>query len=148
MADDDSIDNGKITTLLEGAVSSNRDEDDLGLPNSNKDDDFEVVEDVRSLPVKPDKGGQPNAKIILYRGGNVESIRIYDSKGYVYRDYDLTNHGNSKNHPVVPHVHDWIVDSVNDKIRREKWCEPTDEEIKFIEGAIEYGNSRQAKVYK
>ena len=46
MADDDSIDNGKITTLLEGAVSSNRDEDDLGLPNSNKDDDFEVVADL------------------------------------------------------------------------------------------------------
>ena len=106
------------------------------------------MEDVRSLPVKPDKGGQPNAKIILYRGGKVESIRIYDSKGYAYRDYDLTNHGNSKNHPVVPYAHDWIVDSVNDKIRREKWCEPTDEEIKFIEGAIEYGNSRQTKVDK
>ncbi|MBX9013525.1 hypothetical protein HCG60_10895 [Ligilactobacillus murinus] len=148
LAGDESIGNDKMTALLAGAVSANRDENDLGLQNSNKDDDFEVVEDVRSLPVKPDKGGRPNAKIILYRGGKAESIRIYDSKGYAYRDYDLTNHGNSKNHPVVPHVHDWIVDSVNGKIRREKWREPTDEEIKFIEGAIEYGDSRQTEVDK
>lgn len=145
---DDSIRNGKMAILLSDTISGAGDEYDLELPNSNKYDDFEVVEDVRSLPIRPDKGGRPNVKIILLRGGKAESIRTYDGEGYAYRDYDLTNHGNSKRHPVVPHVHDWIVDSTNGKIERGKWREPTDEEIKFIEGAIEYGNSRQAKVDK
>ena len=39
--------------------------------------------------------------------GNVITERYYNGKGEAYLDIDYTNHGNPKNHPVVPHQHNW-----------------------------------------
>jgi hypothetical protein len=33
--------------------------------------------------------------------------RLYDEKGNVKVDIDLTNHGHPKAHLIVPHAHDW-----------------------------------------
>jgi len=33
--------------------------------------------------------------------------RLYDDKGDVKTDIDLTDHGHPKAHPIVPHAHDW-----------------------------------------
>ena len=35
------------------------------------------------------------------------TIRWYDSEGKAYRDVDMSDHGNSKEHPEVPHEHTW-----------------------------------------
>ena len=34
-----------------------------------------------------------------------KTIRWYDSEGKAYRDVDMSDHGNSKEHPEVPHEH-------------------------------------------
>ena len=31
----------------------------------------------------------------------------YDSEGKAYRDVDMSDHGNPKEHPEVPHEHTW-----------------------------------------
>ena len=36
-----------------------------------------------------------------------KTIRWYDSEGKAYRDVDMSDHGNSKEHPEVPHEHTW-----------------------------------------
>ena len=33
--------------------------------------------------------------------------RWYDSEGKAYRDVDMSDHGNPKEHPEVPHEHTW-----------------------------------------
>ena len=39
--------------------------------------------------------------------GNIVTRRWYDSEGKVYRDVDMTNHGNAKTHQEYPHEHFW-----------------------------------------
>ena len=34
-----------------------------------------------------------------------KTIRWYDSEGKAYRDVDMSDHGNPKEHPEVPHEH-------------------------------------------
>jgi hypothetical protein len=36
-----------------------------------------------------------------------KTIRWYDSEGKAYRDVDMSDHGNSKEHLEVPHEHTW-----------------------------------------
>jgi len=36
-----------------------------------------------------------------------KTIRWYDSEGKAYRNVDMSDHGNSKEHPEVPHEHTW-----------------------------------------
>ena len=36
-----------------------------------------------------------------------KTIRWYDSEGKAYRDVDMSDHGNPKEHPEVPHEHTW-----------------------------------------
>ena len=52
--------------------------------------------------------GAPNSSVdILDNAGNITTRRWYDSKGYAYRDVNMTNHGNAKLHPEYPHEHFW-----------------------------------------
>lgn len=44
---------------------------------------------------------------ILDKDGNVVTRRWYDSEGKAYRDIDMGNHGNPKQHSEVPHEHTW-----------------------------------------
>ncbi|AEB75049.1 RHS repeat domain-containing protein [Clostridium botulinum] len=39
--------------------------------------------------------------------GKIIARRFYDELGRALRDVDFTNHGNPKDHPIVPHVHIW-----------------------------------------
>ena len=55
----------------------------------------------------PEKG-IPNSSVDIYdRQGNFVTRRWYGSDGVATRDVDMTNHGNPKNHPEVPHEHFW-----------------------------------------
>ncbi len=37
--------------------------------------------------------------------GNVVAERYFDSNGRAYLEIDYTNHGNAKQHAIVPHQH-------------------------------------------
>ncbi|MGY0374224.1 hypothetical protein [Clostridium sp. JNZ J1-5] len=56
----------------------------------------------------PDLEGKPNSVGKKYgKNGQLEQERYYGPDGRAVKDKDLTNHGNSKRHPKVPHEHDW-----------------------------------------
>lgn len=61
-------------------------------------------------PKIPTKG-KPNSVTKLIRNGQVDQERYYDESGDVYLDIDYSDHGNSANHPIVPHEHIWIKDN-------------------------------------
>ena len=52
--------------------------------------------------------GEPNSKREWYDDdGNLTKERWYGPDGRVTKDRHHTDHGNSKQHPYVPHDHDW-----------------------------------------
>ena len=56
--------------------------------------------------------GEPNSKREWYDDdGNLTKERWYGPDGRVTKDRHHTNHGNSKQHPNVPHDHDWGLDT-------------------------------------
>ena len=56
----------------------------------------------------PGPYGEVNTSVdILDAEGNIKTRRWYDSEGKAYRDVDMSDHGNSKEHPEVPHEHTW-----------------------------------------
>lgn len=57
----------------------------------------------------PGKTGEPNSSVdITDKNGNLKTRRWFDENGNAYRDVDFTDHGNPKEHPQVPHEHEWI----------------------------------------
>ncbi len=67
----------------------------------------------------------------------VIQYRIYDANGNPKVDYDLTNHGSPKYHPVVPHAHEWLVVKDTDGVkykRSKRWRKLNNVERKNIEG--------------
>lgn len=58
--------------------------------------------------VKPGIEGPPNSSVdYLDNAGNIIQRRWYDTNGQVFRDVDMTNHGNPKTHLEFPHEHIW-----------------------------------------
>ena len=56
----------------------------------------------------PGPYGEVNISVdILDAEGNIKTRRWYDSEGKAYRDVDMSDHGNPKEHPEVPHEHTW-----------------------------------------
>ena len=61
-----------------------------------------------SVNKNPGPYGEANTSVdILDAGGNIKTRRWYDSEGKAYRDVDMSDHGNPKEHPEVPHEHTW-----------------------------------------
>lgn len=59
--------------------------------------------------VRPGITGTPNSSVDYVNAANrVIQRRWYDSAGKVFRDVDMTDHGNRTNHPEVPHEHTWV----------------------------------------
>lgn len=65
--------------------------------------DTHTVTDGSKLPAK----GAPNSSQDRVKNGKVLERRYYDSKGNADLDIHYHDHGNPKNHPKVPHRHDW-----------------------------------------
>lgn len=115
---------------------------DNSLKGKNKHDErFDAVKPSlyreHSIPVsyKPYSvaGKLANNQIIQYRS--------YGKDGNPKTDYDLTNHGFPKYHPVVPHAHDWfaICNKDNVKYKREKkWRKLNNAEQKNVERWLKY----------
>lgn len=67
-------------------------------------DDIIMSEFTRNLPMK----GEPlGVKTLVDSAGKVKQRRFYGEDGRPQKDLDLSNHGNPKLHPTVPHAHDW-----------------------------------------
>ena len=62
---------------------------------------------VQSSVHKVPPEAQANSVFDNYRDGKLESRRYYGKTGKPRLDIDLTDHRNSKEHPIVPHAHDW-----------------------------------------
>ena len=61
-----------------------------------------------SVNKNPGPYGEVNTSVdILDAEGNIKTRRWYDSEGKAYRDVDMSDHGNPKEHPEVPHEHMW-----------------------------------------
>ena len=61
-----------------------------------------------SVNKNPGPDGEVNTSVdILDAEGNIKTRRWYDSEGKAYRDVDMSDHGNPKEHPEVPHEHTW-----------------------------------------
>ena len=54
--------------------------------------------------------GAPNSVYDNYKDGIIQRRRYYGNDGRPRLDIDMTDHGNPKEHPVVPHFHNWYLD--------------------------------------
>ena len=61
---------------------------------------------------------QPNSVFDNYRDGKIVQRRYYGRTGKPRLDIDMTDHGNSKEHPIVPHYHNWN-ESADGKLKRD-----------------------------
>lgn len=61
--------------------------------------------------------GTPNSVFDNYKDGVLQSRRYYGKDGKPKLDIDMSNHGNEKEHPVVPHYHNWYL--TDGSLRRE-----------------------------
>lgn len=59
--------------------------------------------EVHSVPSK----SEPNSVFDKYENGRLIQRRYYGKTGKPRLDIDLTDHGNPKDHPIVPHRHGW-----------------------------------------
>lgn len=62
--------------------------------------------------------GEPNSVFDNYRNGIIQQRRYYGKTGKPRLDIDMTDHGNPKEHPVVPHYHEWF-EIGDDKVKRD-----------------------------
>ena len=77
---------------------------------TNKGNEIDITpEDNHTSTTKnPGPYGDKNSSIdILDKDGNIKTRRWYDQNGKAYRDVDMTNHGNPKEHQEWPHEHTW-----------------------------------------
>lgn len=74
-----------------------------------------TVKEVHNLPTK----GKPLSVVGTINESKLIKYRCYGEDGYVEKDVDLTNHGNSKEHQIVPHLHVWSekIDKKSGKLR-------------------------------
>lgn len=64
--------------------------------------------------------GIPNSVLIVKKDGVVYQERYYDEKGLPYLDIDYTDHGNPKQHSIVPHEHHWVETASGERKREAK----------------------------
>ena len=78
------------------------------------------IGEVHSIPYK----GAPNSVFDNFKDGALQRRRYYGNDGRPRLDIDMTNHGNSKEHPIVPHYHNWYLDEKGNLKREAKHDNP------------------------
>lgn len=73
-----------------------------------------VIGEAHSIPYR----GIANSAYDNYKDGILQRRRYYGNDGRPRLDIDMTDHGNPKEHPVVPHYHNWYLDK-NGTLKRE-----------------------------
>lgn len=61
--------------------------------------------------------GEPFSVFDNYKNGKLIQRRYYGKTGKPRLDIDMTDHGNPKEHPVVPHYHEWFEIEENKSVR-------------------------------
>ena len=75
---------------------------------TGEDGESEGSDKTETTKGNPPLTGKPNSKTdIKDKNGNKIGERYYGPDGRAERDIHTTSHGNSKNHPQVPHGQDW-----------------------------------------
>ena len=83
-------------------------EKEIVTTNLGNEIDITPGENHTSTTTKPGTtGGKKSSVDILDDNGSIKTRRWYDENGRVYRDVDMTDHGNPKHHPEWPHEHFW-----------------------------------------
>lgn len=78
------------------------------------------IGEVHSIPYK----GTPNSVFDNFKDGVLQRRRYYGNDGRPRLDIDMTDHGNSKEHPIVPHYHNWYLDEKGNLKREAKHDNP------------------------
>lgn len=78
------------------------------------------IGEVHSIPYK----GTPNSVFDNFKDGALQRRRYYGNDGRPGLDIDMTDHGNSKEHPIVPHYHNWYLDEKGNLKREAKHDNP------------------------
>lgn len=78
------------------------------------------IGEVHSIPYK----GAPNSVFDNFKDGALQRRRYYGNDGRPRLDIDMTDHGNSKEHPIVPHYHNWYLDEKGNLKREAKHDNP------------------------
>lgn len=78
------------------------------------------IGEVHSIPYK----GTPNSVFDNFKDGALQRRRYYGNDGRPRLDIDMTDHGNSKEHPIVPHYHNWYLDEKGNLKREAKHDNP------------------------
>ncbi|MCL2463024.1 MAG: minor capsid protein, partial [Defluviitaleaceae bacterium] len=66
-----------------------------------------IVQSEHSVPPKLDNN--KSSVVDNYKNGKLDQRRFYNATGNPWLDIDMTDHGNQKMHPIVPHAHDLTV---------------------------------------
>lgn len=78
------------------------------------------IGEVHSIPYK----GTPNSVFDNFKDGALQRRRYYGNDGRPRLDIDMTDHGNSKEHPIVPHYHNWYLNEKGNLKREAKHDNP------------------------
>ena len=78
------------------------------------------IGEVHSITYK----GTPNSVFDNFKDGALQRRRYYGNDGKPRLDIDMTDHGNSKEHPIVPHYHNWYLDEKGNLKREAKHDNP------------------------
>lgn len=78
------------------------------------------IGEVHSIPYK----GATNSVFDNFKDGALQRRRYYGNDGRPRLDIDMTDHGNSKEHPIVPHYHNWYLDEKGNLKREAKRDNP------------------------
>jgi RHS repeat-associated protein len=82
--------------------------------NLGNEIDISPKEQHEKVTKNPGPYGEKNSSVdIVDENGDVKTRRWYDENGHAYRDVDMINHGNPKQHPEWPHEHIWDWSSGN-----------------------------------
>lgn len=74
----------------------------------SKEIDIKISSNHSLVNKNPGPFGKPNSSVDILDGdGNIKTRRWNDADGKAYRDVDMSDHKNSKEHPETPHEHTW-----------------------------------------
>ena len=96
-----------INDVLENDKNADSDSETV-TSNTGREIDVTKKDNHSSTTKNPGPYGETDSSVdIVDENGQIKTRRWYDDEGHAYRDVDMTNHGNPKEHPEWPHEHTW-----------------------------------------
>ncbi len=102
--------NEEVDNQNDKADNKSEKDNDKGIKVSNQGNEIDVTpaDNHSTTTENPGVKGEPDSSVdIVDEDGNIKTRRWFDENGNATRDVDMTDHGNSKQHPEVPHEHTW-----------------------------------------